>query len=73
MYIKVRVVTYAKEEKIEVLASDSFRISVKEKPEQGQANERVIELIRAYYGGKVKGIRIEKGHHSPYKILFVNF
>ena len=72
MYIKVRAKTYAKEEKIEVIGVDTLRISVKEKPENGEANKRILELVRAYVGPKARGIRIEKGHHAPQKVIFVD-
>ena len=72
MYIKVRAKTYAKEEKIEVLGTDTLRISVKERPENGEANRRILELIRAYIGPKARAIRIENGAHSPHKLIRID-
>lgn len=71
MYLKISVVTEAKEESVKKTGSDSFDICVREKAEQNQANKRVLELIRAQFGGKAGAIRIVSGHHSPHKIVSV--
>ncbi len=67
MYIKLRVITEAKEEKVEELSSDSLRVWVKEKAEQNRANKRVLELVKTYY--KATRITLVNGHHSPSKIV----
>lgn len=72
MYLKISVVTEAKEESVVKTGSDSFDISVREKPEQNQANKRVLELIRGHFKGKAGVIRIINGHHSPHKIISVD-
>ena len=61
----------AAEESVQKISDDTFNVAVKEKAERGRANTRVLALIRAYYGGKAKDIRIVSGHHSPHKILSV--
>lgn len=69
MYIKVKVKTNAKKEKIVKKSEDHFDISVKEPAERNLANKKVLELVRNYfkvYNGKV---RIVSGHHSPSKII----
>ena len=69
MYIKVRVKTDAKKEKIAKKSEDHFDIDVRESAERNLANKRVLELVRDYfkvYNGKV---RIVSGHHSPSKII----
>lgn len=67
MYIKLRVITEAKEEKVEELSSDSLRVWVKEKAEQNRANKRVLELVKTYY--KATRITLVNGHHNPSKIV----
>ncbi len=69
MYIKLRVVTNAKKEKIEKISDDHFKISVGEKAERNMANKRVIEMMKEHFNtGKIK---IISGHRSPSKIISV--
>jgi len=72
MYIKVHVGTDCKEEKFEKKADDSFLIHVKEKPERGLANKRVIEMLRSHFGPAAKAIRIVSGYDSPSKLVSVD-
>ena len=73
MYLKVHVGTDCKEEKIEKKAEDFFVIHVKEKPERGMANKRVVEMLREYFGPKAKAIRIVNGYDSPSKLVSIDF
>jgi uncharacterized protein (TIGR00251 family) len=70
MYIKVKVVTKAKKEKVEEVAVDHLEIWVKEPAENNRANERILEIIRAKYPRRM--VRIVSGHHSPSKIMSVD-
>jgi len=72
MYIKVHVGTNCKEEKFEQKESDFFIIHVKEKPERGLANRRVVEILRYHFGPKAKAIRIVSGYDSPSKLVSVD-
>lgn len=78
-YIKIKVITEAKKEKIIKKGKDSFEIHIKESAERNMANKKVLELIKKYfktcsnddssrqvYNGDV---RIVNGHHSPSKII----
>ncbi|OGC84876.1 hypothetical protein A3F55_00125 [Candidatus Adlerbacteria bacterium RIFCSPHIGHO2_12_FULL_53_18] len=71
MQISVKVAAGAKREAIEALKNNRFKISVKQKPEHGAANKRVVELVAAHFGVPVKKVRIIKGHKTPSKILDV--
>ena len=71
MYIKVRVKTKAKEEKVVRKSDDHFEISVKEPAERNLANNRVRELVAANFSLSIGKVRIISGHHSPSKILSV--
>ncbi len=73
MYIKVEVITEAREEILKKINSDSFVISVRQKPERNEANRRVLELVRKEFGGQRVMVKIINGHHSPHKILSVEF
>jgi uncharacterized protein (TIGR00251 family) len=70
MYIKVKVVPDSKEETVERLKEDEYRIRVKASAEGGRANQRVLELMRELYPDT--RIRIISGHTSPSKIVAVD-
>jgi len=72
MYIRVKVIPGAKKELFKKINEDHFEISVKEKPIQNLANNRIIELLATYYSIPIKKVRIINGHHSPTKLLVVD-
>jgi uncharacterized protein (TIGR00251 family) len=69
VYIKVKVITEARKEKIVKKTKDHFDISVKEPAERNMANKRVLELVRDYFKVYNGDVRIVSGHHSPSKII----
>lgn len=71
MYVKVRVKTGQKKERVAEGAKGTFAISVKEKAERNSANARIIKIIAEKLGVPVKKVRIISGHHAPSKLLFV--
>ena len=71
MQIRVRVTARAKRERVEVLSDTRLEIAVKQKPAQGAANARVIELVAEHYKVPKKKVRIVRGHTAPSKILEV--
>lgn len=71
MYIKVRVTPESTVESFEKKASDLFDISVKEKAKLGQANARVLALLKQHFK-QAKRLYIVSGHHSPHKIVSVD-
>jgi uncharacterized protein YggU (UPF0235/DUF167 family) len=71
MFIKVKVKTNLKNEKIERLKDDSFAIGVKEKPERNLANNRVCEILADFFNIERNRVYIVKGHHAPNKIFFI--
>ena len=70
MYLKIKVVVDAKEEKIEKLENDSWRIWVKMPRENNLANNRVLEIIHREHPNT--SVRIVSGHHSPSKIVSID-
>ncbi len=68
MYIKIKVFTGEKKEKVLEISKDSFEIYVKEERENGEANEKVLKILRKKFKEYNK-IRIVSGHHSPSKII----
>lgn len=71
MYIKVRVTPESTAESLEKKTPDLFDIHVKEKAKLGQANARVIELLKQHFK-QAKRLYIVSGHHSPHKIISVD-
>ena len=71
MLIKVKVKTKSKKEGVSKISEDTFLVSVKEKPEEGLANKRVVEVLREYLKVYNKKVRIVSGHHSPSKIISI--
>lgn len=69
MYIKVKAVPGAREEKVEKIKDDEFRIWVKVPAENNAANTRILEIVRGMHPNKP--VRIISGHHSPSKIFSI--
>ncbi|MDE2038084.1 MAG: DUF167 domain-containing protein, partial [Patescibacteria group bacterium] len=65
MLIKVKVAADARAEKVVKKADDLFVVSVREPAERGEANERVLELLRLEHPGKP--VRLVSGHLKPSK------
>ena len=73
MLIKVKVSANAKKESVVKKSNDLFKISVKEPKERGQANKRVLELVRKYFTMYTIGsIKIVSGHHAQNKIINID-
>jgi uncharacterized protein YggU (UPF0235/DUF167 family) len=71
MYIKVRVITKAKEDKIEEISGDTFKVWTKMPAEQNLANEAVLRMVKNHFPQYNGDVRMVSGHHSPSKILSV--
>ncbi len=72
MYVKVKVITSAKIEKIEKKSEDQYIISVKEKAQRNLANNRVCEIIASLFKISRKSVYIISGHQKHNKILLIN-
>lgn len=70
MYIKVKVVVNSKEEKIEKLDDDSYKVWVRAPAERGLANSRVKEILVEEF--RTKNIRLVSGHTNPSKIFSID-
>jgi len=69
MFIKVRVKASARRESIEKLSENLYEIQVKEKPERGEANLRVKEILARELHVPQKRIRFVSGQKSPSKLF----
>ena len=73
MYIKVKVFPKSKKEDIKQIGQNRFEIKVKEKAERNLANNKVLEIIAAYFKVHKKEVKIINGHHQSSKMLKINF
>lgn len=69
MYLKIKVIPNAREEKVEKKSEDEWRVWTKLPAENNLANTRVLELVRLEYPNQ--SVRIVSGHHSPSKIVSI--
>jgi len=69
MYLKLKVIPDAREEKVEQVKDDEYRIWVKAPAENNHANTRVLEIVRSMHPNKK--VRLVSGHTSPSKIVSI--
>ncbi|MCM8792678.1 MAG: DUF167 domain-containing protein [Candidatus Omnitrophica bacterium] len=69
MKIFVKVKPKAKQEKIEKISESQFRVWVKEPPQQGRANKKVIELVADYFNIAKSKVKIVSGISSKQKCI----
>ena len=69
MLVKVHVHPCSKEEGVTQLGQDTVKVSVREKPENGAANSRTIELLAFYFAVPPGKVRMIKGAHESHKIF----
>jgi uncharacterized protein (TIGR00251 family) len=70
MYLKLKVIPDSKQEKVEQLKDDEYRVWVKAPAENNHANTRVLEIVREMHPNKK--VRLVSGHTSPSKIVSVD-
>lgn len=69
MLIKVKVFPGSKKEEIIKKSEDSFEIKVKEKPQRGQANKQVFDILSFYFKIPKSKVRLIKGFKERNKIF----
>ena len=69
MLIKVKVYPKAKEQKVEAGTADSVKIWVRARPERGEANREVIQLLSDYFQIPIDQIRLIHGSRKRSKIF----
>ena len=69
MFIKIKVKTGSRTEKVEKKADDLYFVSVKEEAERNMANRRVLRIMREMFPGK--SVKLVKGQKSPSKMIEV--
>jgi len=72
MKLSVMAKPNAKECKVEKVSDDSFRVWVKEPPNQGEANTAVLKALAQYFGASLSQFKILSGHQSKKKTVGYN-
>lgn len=71
MKISVKVKPSAKQERLEKRGDKDFYIWVREKPQEGRANQAVIKVLAEYFGVSKSEVTLLKGQTSKEKIFEV--
>lgn len=71
MKITVYVKTNSRKNAVEISPNGEARVSVKAPPQEGQANEAVIQLLAEYYRVPKTCVRLVGGFKSKRKIIEV--
>jgi len=69
MKIFVKAKPRAKNEKIEKIGEDCFKVSVKEPPEEGKANQAIVKALAEYFKVNQSTIKLVSGFSSKNKIF----
>ncbi|MEJ7554170.1 MAG: DUF167 domain-containing protein [Aquificaceae bacterium] len=71
MILKVRAKPKSKVEYVKELEKDLYEVAVKEPPEDGRANERIIELLAKHFGVSKSKVQLLRGSTSRLKVFEV--
>lgn len=66
MIITIRVKTNAKEQKIEKMNDDEYKVYVKSPPKEGEANQELIKLLEKHFK---QDVRIIRGLKNKKKVI----
>ena len=69
MFIKVKTHPLSKKEEIIKKNEDSFEIKIKEKPEKGEANKKIKELLSKHFNIPLGKVILRKGAKQKNKIF----
>ncbi len=69
MRLKVKTHPCAKQNKIEIVGENEFKVHVTAPPDKGKANRAMLELLADYFNAPVSRLRIVKGQGSRDKIV----
>jgi len=70
-YVKVRVITGMRKEKVKRVDEVTFEMTIKEPAERNLANKRIRALLSQELSVPEGKIKIITGHHSPSKMFDV--
>lgn len=69
MTIQVKVQTRAKEERIEQLDLEDYKVWVTAAPQDGEANQAVIEVVAEHFDVAPSRVHIKSGSKSSRKLI----
>lgn len=69
MIFKVKVITNAKQEKLEEIGENLLKVHLKEKAEKGKANKALIEFLADELDIPKSKVTILNGHSSNEKLV----
>ncbi len=69
MILRVRAKPKSKVECVKEIEKDLYEVAVKEPPEDGKANERIIELLAEHFGVSKSKVKLLKGYTSRLKVF----
>lgn len=69
MLIKIKVFPNSKKQEVIKKSEDSFEVKVKAKPQKGEANKEVMEILTSYFKISKSKIRLIKGFKKRNKIF----
>jgi hypothetical protein len=72
MKVFVFVKTKAREDKVEKIDENHFKVKVKELPVDGKANKKVLRLVADYFKVPLSNITITSGHKGSRKRILIN-
>ena len=71
MKLSVKVKTGCKVEKVEETGPGQFRVCVRARPVDGQANLAVVDLLSGYFAVPKSRVAILRGHTNPMKVVAI--
>ena len=73
MRIFVQAKTKARENRVEKIGANHFRVFAKEPPEKGRANASITKTIAKYFSVSPSRVRIVSGQTGRKKVLEIDF
>jgi uncharacterized protein (TIGR00251 family) len=72
-HIKVKVYPDAAKEEIMKISENSFRVFLRESPQRGMANKRLLHILKSSIDPPPKKLRIVSGEHSQSKVVEIKY
>lgn len=69
MKISVKVVPYSKKEMVQEVSKENYIVRVNAIPSDGEANDRVVELLSKHFDVPKSKILLLRGHKSRNKVF----
>ena len=71
MKVSVRVTPSSRRERFEKTGEGEFSAAIRERPERGEANDRVQRLVAAHYNVPITNVRFLTGARAKKKVFEV--